>query len=109
MIWEGYINAIETLERRPREFDISRKCIICGETGHAFADCTALNNFQSLKDHRIAIGQFLGKLQILKQREIEARQKQICQLMAEMTPADDADSHEEIEEEEDPDFQLGRE
>jgi hypothetical protein len=36
-IWDAYIGAIESLERNPREFDISRKCLVCGETGHAFA------------------------------------------------------------------------
>jgi hypothetical protein len=81
-IWNTYICAIQTLERNPREFDISRKCLICGETGHAFADCPALNNAQSLKDHRVAIGQFLGKLRFLEQKEVEARQKRISQLMA---------------------------
>jgi len=107
-IWEGYIYAINMLDKNPQEFDTSRKCLVCGETGHAFADCPALNNSRSLKDHRIAVGQFIKKVEFLAQKEIEARQKRISQLMA--TAVDDDDDYEKIEEdEEDSDFQLGRE
>jgi hypothetical protein len=109
-IWDAYIGAIKTLERNPREFDISRKCLICGETGHAFATCPILNNVPSLKDHRIALGQFLNKVRFLEQKDqqkdIEARQKRISQLMA--TAVDEDEDYEKIEED-DTDFQLGRE
>ena len=103
-IWDVYIHAIDKIDKNPREFDTSRKCLVCNDTGHAFADCPALNDTASLKAHRIEIGKFLRNLRVVSQKAIEAKQKRIYQIMATELEED----YEKIEQE-DSDFQLGRE
>jgi len=119
ILMQNYRNAINAISANPSEFDTSRECLICGKTGHTFANCDHLNDLPSLQRHRIAIGQSIRKHQRIFQED-EERLKQ-KRREAKISQVDFQEQHDEFEYEQDfeeiqepdeeqgQDFQSGRE
>jgi hypothetical protein len=106
----AYCHALDKIDQNPREFDTSKRCLICKETGHTFANCKLLNDKPSLKQHRIMVESFLSRLESRRQKDLESLGR------ARISQVDIADDDEWIQyetenedEEHDPDFPLGRE
>ena len=106
----AYCHALDKIDQNPREFDTSKRCLICKETGHAFANCKLLNDKPSLKKHRIMVESFLSQLESQRQKDLKSLGR------ARISQVDIADDDEWIQyetenedEEHVPDFPLGRE
>jgi hypothetical protein len=102
---------INNINKDPRTFDTTKPCLVCGETGHTFENCSILNNIPFLQRHYISWKIYLAKEH---KRQSEAMiEKQINRLEYQYRDSNNEDLDEEemvftdIEEDELEDFRQG--
>ena len=106
---QGYVDlyqdaVLNNINSDPRKFDTTKPCLVCGEVGHTFENCSILNNIPLLQRHYISWKLYLAREQ---KRQQEA---QINQLEVQLTNSsfevldDDIPTYETMNEE---DFQEG--